>query len=242
MPIDELNPSLGWRGIRFALDNPAVLATQLRAMLRANQGLGNLRVMLPMVSDVSDVYLTHRLLQDLADELSGTSNATLPPLGIMIEVPGIVPLLPHLANHLQFVSVGTNDLTQYLLAVDRGNQRVSARFQTLHPGVLHALRNIVTVSRNLDLEISMCGEMAADPIAAVLLVGMGVDALSMSAFSLPKIRALIRELSLRDAAMLLERALAMQDAQSIRRMVEAELSELDLQTLWESSEPSLNSI
>lgn len=239
MPIDELNPSLGWRGIRFALDNPAVLATQLRAMLRANQGLGNLRIMLPMVSDVSDVDLTHRLLQNLADELSTTSGSTLPPLGIMIEIPGIVPLLPHLANYLQFVSVGTNDLTQYLLAVDRGNQRVSARFQTLHPGVLHALKDIVTTSRGLDLEISMCGEMAADPVAAVLLVGMGVDSLSMSAFSLPKIRALIRHLSFRDAAMLLERALTMQDAGSIRSMLEAELNRLDLQHLWKGADPAL---
>ncbi len=231
LPIDELNPSLGWRGIRFALDNPAVLATQLRAMIRANEGLGNLRIMLPMVSEVADVFHTHQLLRDLLHEIDSDGNIPMPPLGIMVEVPAVIPLLRHLVHYLQFVSVGTNDLTQYLLAVDRGNQRVAARFETLHPGVLHTLKHTVTVSRSLGFEVSMCGEMASDPIAATLLIGMGVDSLSMSAYSLPRIKALIRELSAQDAAKLLDRAMALKDGQSVRYMVQTELIRLESRSI-----------
>ena len=224
LSVPEDNPSLGWRGIRFSLDNLPVLVTQLRAMLRASHGLQNLRVMCPMVSSVAEVESVRTLLNSLVLELRSQGlDVASPPLGIMVEVPGVVPLLPHLTGMVDFISVGTNDLTQYLLAVDRGNPHVTTRYDHLHPAVLHSLAGICRVNRKLGFDLSVCGEMAADPVAVVLLLGMEVPSLSMNAFSLPRIKHLIRGLSLRRCKRLTNAALKLGNAAEIRDKVSGAL-------------------
>ena len=192
-PLDEENPALGWRGVRFALDNSAIFMTQIRAMLRASVGLDTLRIMLPMVSSVAEVESFTELLDNASAQLSEEGvEIRRPRVGIMAEVPAVASILPFLEGQIDFVSIGSNDLSQYVLAVDRNNARVSALFDHLHPAVLQSVEDIAHRAAGLDLEVSVCGEMAADPCAAVLLVGMGIGTLSMPAFSIPRIKWLIR--------------------------------------------------
>ena len=220
LPILEDNPALGWRGIRFALDNPAILVTQLRAMLRANFELGNLRIMFPMVGSVNEVREVRRMLDTIVAELSGQGiDAVVPPLGIMVEIPATVTLLPYLAPYIEFVSVGSNDLTQYLLAVDRGNPRVASHYDHLHPCVLRTLASIIRSAKKLQLQASVCGEMASDPLAVVILLGLGFNSLSLNAFGLARIRVLIRSISQQQAARLAKRALKAHDAALIRELL-----------------------
>jgi phosphotransferase system enzyme I (PtsP) len=177
-----------------------------------------------MISQVAEVTAVTELLNTTLDELAVSGEATpRPPLGIMVEVPGVLPLLPHLIDQLDFISVGTNDLTQYLLAVDRGNVRVASRYDSLHPGVLHSLVDIIKMCKRLKLDVSVCGEMAGDTVSVVLLVAMGFGSLSMSAASLPRIRRLIRSISMARAQELLAHALAMQDAVEIRMLIQEAL-------------------
>ncbi|OBX37586.1 phosphoenolpyruvate-protein phosphotransferase [Halomonas elongata] len=204
-PIDEANPFLGWRGIRVTLDHPEVLMVQLRAMLRASQGLDNLQVLLPMVTNVSEVDDALRLLERAISELGeeGVSVAR-PRVGVMIEVPATLYQLEALARRVDFFSVGSNDLTQYLLAVDRNNPRVAELYDACHPAVLSALSRLAVESRELGVPASVCGELAGDPAGALLLMGMGFEALSMNAPSLPKVRAAVRRVSLEAAQQLVE--------------------------------------
>ena len=225
LEFEEENPSLGWRGIRFALDNKAVFLTQLRAMLRANQGCGNLRILLPMVTRVDEVTASVELLEEALEQLRRSGVATArPPLGVMVETPAAAALLDHLAPYVDFVSIGSNDLSQYLLAVDRNNPRVASRFDHLHPAVLRTIAGVVTEARRLDLEVSVCGEMASDPLALVALVGMGIETLSLSSFSLPRIKFLIRHLSLAGARECLEDMLRLGDEKAVRDRAAAELT------------------
>ncbi len=229
-PIEEDNPFLGWRGIRITLDHPEIFMVQLRAMLRANHQLGNLRLLLPMVSNVSEVDEALELIERAREELSEELETPLerPPVGVMVEVPSAVYQAGALAKRVEFLSVGSNDLTQYLLAVDRNNARVADLFDSLHPAVLQALRQVVEEAHRFGREVSVCGEMAGDPAAAVLLLGMGMDSLSMTVSGLPRIKWVIRSFSRRQAAELLEQALAMEDAHSIRRHVNAALERAGL--------------
>ncbi len=229
-PIEEDNPFLGWRGIRITLDHPEIFMVQLRAMLRANHQLGNLRLLLPMVSNVSEVDEALELIERAREELSEELKTPLerPPVGVMVEVPSAVYQAGALAKRVEFLSVGSNDLTQYLLAVDRNNARVADLFDSLHPAVLQALRQVVEEAHRFGREVSVCGEMAGDPAAAVLLLGMGMDSLSMTVSGLPRIKWVIRSFSRRQAAELLEQALAMEDAPSIRRHVNAALERAGL--------------
>ncbi len=220
----EENPCLGWRGIRFTLDNAAIFMTQVRAMLRASVGIDNLHILLPMVSRVDEVTSFREILLDALGQLQAEGyRVAVPRIGIMVEVPGAITLLPFLARRIDFISIGSNDLAQYLLAVDRNNPRVSGMFDNLHPAVLHQVHHIIRTARHLDLPVSLCGEMAADPLAALLLVGMGIDTLSMSAYNLPRIKWLIRSISFEDAATILEKALMLEHEKEIRSMVKSEL-------------------
>ncbi len=229
LSIKEDNPALGWRGVRFALDNPAVLVTQLRAMLRADEGLGNLRVLVPMVSSVDEVMRVKQLIAERMEEVERSAPA--PALGIMIEVPGAIALIEHLAEQVNFLSVGTNDLTQYLLAVDRSNGRVSSLYDYLHPAVLHALELILQRARQAQLDVTLCGEMASDPIGATLLFGLGFRSLSMTAFSIPRVKAVIRRLSHREAERIAVAACAMARPAEIRQLVHDELVAMGLADL-----------
>jgi phosphotransferase system enzyme I (PtsP) len=231
-PIEEANPFLGWRGLRVTLDHPEILLAQVRAMLKANAGLGNLRIMLPMVSNVPEleealelVYRCHREL-----EQEGIT-APLPPIGVMVEVPSAVYQARALARRVSFLSVGSNDLTQYLLAVDRNNPRVSDLYHAFHPAVLEALHQVARAAIAEGKQVSICGELAGNPMAAVLLLAMGYDVLSMNATSLPRVKSAIRAITAVDAQTLLAEVLPMDSAQQIEARLESFLRERDLQQL-----------
>ena len=229
-PIEEENPFLGWRGIRVTLDHPEIFLAQIRAMIKANEGLGNLRIMLPMISNVGEVddalELIHRSHRELLQE---GYTQDLPPIGVMVEVPAAVYQARALARRVDFLSVGSNDLTQYILAVDRNNARVADLYHAFHPAVLHALKAVADAARAENKLVSICGELAGDPLAAVLLVGMGFDVLSMNATSLPKVKQAVRNISLYEAVEVLEEVLEMGTAAEVHERLEQSLFEHGLE-------------
>jgi phosphotransferase system enzyme I (PtsI)/phosphotransferase system enzyme I (PtsP) len=226
---DEDNPSLGWRGIRFSLDNKAVFLTQLRAMLRSDCGHGNLSIMVPMVTRVDEVDASIALLNEAIEQLRREGvTVRRPRFGVMIEAPAAVALMDHFASRVDFVSIGSNDLSQYTLALDRNNPRVANRFDHLHPAVLRTVATVVAEGRRLGLQVALCGEMASDPLAVVALVGLGIESLSMSSFNLPKIKYLIRHLSVEKARKCVEEMLNLPDEQSVRVRALAEVESIGL--------------
>ncbi len=232
-PIDEHNPFLGWRGVRISLAHPEIFLTQVRAMLRAAVDLNNLQIMLPMISGVSEVDELKMLIERAHDELLEEGCAvTMPRIGVMIEVPSAVYLVEELARRVDFVSVGTNDLTQYLLAVDRNNSRVAEIYDDLHPAVLRALDHVVRGARVFNRPVGVCGELAGNPLATILLMGLGVDSLSMSAGALMKVKWVVRSFSVLRARQLLQAALRMEDAQQVRRFMEGALDDMGLGGLF----------
>jgi len=229
-PIEESNPFLGWRGIRVTLDHPEIFLTQVRAMLRANEGLGNLRILLPMVSAIDELRASRELILRCHEEVvSEGCTAACPPIGVMIEVPAAVYLSDYLAEEADFLSVGSNDLTQYLLAVDRGNARVADLYQAFHPAVLAALAHIVKAAHAQDKTVSICGELAGDPRAAPLLVAMGFDQLSMNAGSLSVIKRVLGTFSTAELAALMPSLLSMRSAQEVAATLDAALSQRGLE-------------
>ena len=232
-PIDEQNPFLGWRGVRVSLDHPEIFLTQVRAMLRAAVDLTNLQIMLPMISGVAEVDELSLLIKRAHDELLEEGYAvSMPKIGVMIEVPSAVFLIEELARRVDFVSVGTNDLTQYLLAVDRNNSRVAGLYDDLHPAVLRALDQVIRGARVFNRPVGVCGELAGNPMATVLLMGLGVDSLSMSAGSLMKVKWVVRSFSVSRARQLVHAAMRMEDAQQVRRFMETALDEIGLGGLF----------
>ncbi|MDT8385514.1 MAG: phosphoenolpyruvate--protein phosphotransferase [Gammaproteobacteria bacterium] len=218
-PVVEDNPFLGWRGIRIMLDHPEIFLTQLRAILRANVYGNNLRLMLPMISDIGEVDESLELIGKAHGELKKEGvDIPYPSIGVMIEVPSVISLMAAIARRVDFFSVGSNDLTQYLLAVDRNNKRVAKLYTCLHPAVLSSIQQIVDVSRRLDKPLSVCGEMAGDPASALALVGMGVNNLSMSAGSLLRVKCTIRAFSRQQASALVGEALAMERFSDIHQL------------------------
>jgi phosphotransferase system enzyme I (PtsP) len=235
-PIEEENPFLGWRGIRVTLDHPEIFIVQARAMLRASEGLNNLQIMLPMVSNLDEVHratqIIKRALRELQDE--GLS-VVMPPIGVMIELPAAVYLTRALCKIVDFVSVGSNDLTQYLLAVDRNNTRVADLYSSFHPAVLYALQQVVDGAHAEGKTVSICGEMAGDPGAAILLMAMGFDILSMNASTLLRVKAVIRAVTLSSAKTVLADVMQMTDAASIRRAVDLALYNAGVDRLLRTS-------
>ncbi|MFC3607540.1 phosphoenolpyruvate--protein phosphotransferase [Stutzerimonas tarimensis] len=231
-PIKEENPFLGWRGIRVTLDHPEIFLVQVRAMLKASEGLNNLRILLPMISGLQELEealrLIHRAFAEVLDE--GT-DVQMPPVGVMIEVPAAVYLTRELARQADFISVGSNDLTQYLLAVDRNNPRVAALYDYLHPAVLEALQRVVNEAHTEGKPVSICGEMAGDPGAAMLLMAMGFDSLSMNATNLPKVKSLLRQVSLQDSRELLARVQQLDNPKIIQSTLQLSLRNLGLSRL-----------
>lgn len=231
-PITEDNPFLGWRGIRVTLDHPEIFLSQVRAMLKASEGLGNLRIMLPMISNIAELEIAQMLIYRAYDELLEEGySVQMPPIGVMVEVPAAVYQAKEFAARVDFLSVGSNDLTQYLLAVDRNNSRVADLYHSLHPAVLRALKKVVDDSHSEGISVSICGELAGDPAAALLLVAMGFDVLSMSASNLLKVKSVIRAISLEQAEQLLEEVMTFPDADSINRCLEGTFREAGLTRL-----------
>ena len=215
-PIEESNPFLGWRGIRVTLDHPEIFLTQIRAMLKANEGLDNLRILLPMVTAIDELRSARELILRCHSEvMSEGFSAALPPIGVMIEVPAAVYLAGPLAEEADFLSVGSNDLTQYLLAVDRGNARVAGLYQPLHPAVLAALSDIIDAAHHHNKSVSICGELAGDPRAAPLLVAMGFDQLSMNAGSLSVIKRVLSGFSRDELSQLMATLRPLRSAQEV---------------------------
>jgi phosphotransferase system enzyme I (PtsP) len=228
-PVSESNPFLGWRGIRITLDHPEIFLTQVRAMLRAAIGLDNLQLLLPMISSVAEVDEAKRLIGRAHDELLEEGYPVqMPPVGVMVEVPAAVYQAEALARRVDFLSVGTNDLTQYLLAVDRNNPHVARLYEELHPAVLRALLQVVAGARAYGREVGICGEMAGDPLAVALLMGMGVHSLSMGASSLLRVKWVIRSVSRTRARELLSSALQCEDADGVRRLMLEALEDVGL--------------
>lgn len=231
-PVEEPNPFLGWRGIRISLDHPEIFLTQIRAMLKAAAGRDNLQIMLPMISSVAEVDELLLLIQRAHDELEDEGAAVaMPKVGVMIEVPAAVYQIEEISRRVDFLSVGSNDLTQYLLAVDRNNPMVAELYSEMHPSVLRALIQIVKGAAVYNRPVSVCGEMAGDPLASVLLLGMGVDSLSMSAASLLKVKWVVRSFSRSRARHLLKAALRLEDAGKVRELMENAFEDMGLSGL-----------
>ena len=220
-PINEDNPFLGWRGIRVTLDHPEIFLAQVRAMLKANEGLGNLRILLPMISGVEELEESLVLMERCHEEvLAEGYSESFPPVGVMIEVPSAVYLATALAERVDFLSVGSNDLTQYLLAVDRNNARVADLYQALHPAVLSALQAIVSAAHGAGKTVSICGELAGDPRAVPLLIAMGFDQLSMSATNVPRVKKVVQTITERDALGVLAKIQGLHSAEQVMAVLD----------------------
>ncbi|MEI7812030.1 MAG: phosphoenolpyruvate--protein phosphotransferase [Ignavibacteria bacterium] len=219
--IKEPNPFLGWRGIRFLLDNEEIFKTQIRAVLKASVHK-NVKLMLPMVASMSEVINTKKLIQKCKDELKEEKvkfDAHLK-LGIMVEIPSAAVLAREFAKEVDFLSIGTNDLIQFLLAVDRGNDIVSVHYQEFHPAVIRTISHIIKDGQKHKAFVSMCGEMAGDTLAIPLLVGMGLDSISVSSASIPYIKRIIRTLSYKSARQLAEECLQLSTLDEITEKIE----------------------
>lgn len=235
-PIEEANPFLGWRGIRVTLDHPEIFMAQIRAMLRASEGLNNLQIMLPMISNVSEVEKAQELIKKAHRELTQEGvKVDYPAVGVMIELPAAVYQTAELARRVDFVSVGSNDLTQYLLAVDRNNPRVANLYSAFHPAVISALKQVVSLAKQEGKPVSICGEMAGDPGAALLLIAMGFEVLSMNASTLLKVKSVVRSVSMEVAKDLLEQVSELDDAQTIRSAIDMALYNAGVDRLLRTS-------
>ncbi|GAA5192321.1 phosphoenolpyruvate--protein phosphotransferase [Ferrimonas gelatinilytica] len=223
LPIREENPFLGWRGVRLSLDHPELFLGQLRALVRADQGLNNLQIMVPMISHLDEIRQCRRLLsrtvQELTEELAQPVRT--PPLGIMVEVPAAVLQLSNWLSEIDFVSVGSNDLTQYLLAVDRNNAQVGEQYDPYHPAVLSALE---MVARQCPVEkLSLCGELASELPGALMLLSLGYRRLSMNVNALGAIHYLIRHLDFAQLSALRQALLSAEDSKTVHRLLQAQL-------------------
>lgn len=221
-PVKESNPLLGWRAIRFCLSSRPIFQTQLRALLRASVH-GRLKIMFPMISGVGELEEALEALQSARDELDreGIPYDPAIPVGTMIEVPSAAVISDHLAQMVDFFSIGTNDLTQYTLAVDRGNERITDLYEPFHPGVLRLIRMVIDNAHAAGIPVSMCGEMASDPRAAVVLLGLGLDEFSMNAVGLPQVKQVIRSLSSQEAQSIAASVLTLRRSRDIETALEA---------------------
>jgi phosphotransferase system enzyme I (PtsI) len=219
-PAGESNPILGWRAVRFCLSRQDVFLTQLRALLRASVH-GNLKLMFPMISGADELEAVLGVLEQAKQELRARGQAfdEQIPIGIMIEVPSAAFTSDILARRVSFFSIGTNDLIQYLIAVDRENERIAYLYEPFHPGVLRLLKTVIDNAHAHGIPVGMCGEMAADPYAAVVLLGLGLDEFSMSSIAIPEIKRIIRSVTLAEAEELAGSILEMKSQREVDRCV-----------------------
>lgn len=225
MPKEE-NPFLGWRAIRVCLDQPDLFRTQLRALLRASAH-GDLRIMLPLVNDVDEVRRARALLEGEAERLrrEGIAYNSGVKLGVLVETPAAALDAVELARHSDFFSIGTNDLVQYTLAVDRTNARLASLYDPFHPSVVRQLHQVARVARAAGLEVSVCGEMAANPLGAFLMLGLDIASLSVAWTSLPEIKKAILEMRVEDARLAARKALAAPTSREVVRCLEEGLGD-----------------
>jgi phosphotransferase system enzyme I (PtsI) len=223
---DERNPFLGWRGLRYALAHRGILRTQIRAILRA-AAHGNVRILFPMVSDLDEVASVKEIVRSCAAELSGK---TLPrsggvPIGVMVETPSSVFLLDRIIEQADFLSVGTNDLIQFTLAIDRGNEMVAGEYELVQPSILRCLKTIADCAREKGTELSVCGEMAGNPLYTLLLVGLGYRKLSMGPTMIPLIKSIVAGSSLAEAERLASAALGHSSKEELTKFVRERMTD-----------------
>jgi phosphotransferase system enzyme I (PtsI) len=218
------NPALGLRAIRYCLRQPDMFRAQLRALLRAAPH-GNLRIMFPMISGIVELRAAKRALYEARDELVKEGREVdVPPIGIMIELPSAAMVADRLARECEFFSIGTNDLIQYTIGIDRQNKDVAYLYRPLHLSVLRMVKNVCDAGRSAGIPVSMCGEMAGDPVNALVLIGLGVTELSMNGPSIPFVKRVVRAARASDAQALVDRLLALTAADEIEREVKAEMA------------------
>ncbi|MBI4726829.1 phosphoenolpyruvate--protein phosphotransferase [candidate division TA06 bacterium] len=219
-PLSEANPFMGWRAIRFCLDRPEVLKTQLRAILRAS-AFGKVKIMLPMICCLSEVISAKQLIAGVKQELSSQGLKFDPEcqMGIMVETPSAALTSAQLAKEVDFFSIGSNDLTQYTLAVDRSNQKVAKLYDPFNPAVLRLIREVSEQGHRAGIWVGMCGEMCADPLAMPLLLGLGLDEFSMNPASVPEIKRMIMHLSVDECRKVAANVMEESDPAVIRRML-----------------------
>lgn len=221
---EHVNPALGLRAIRFCLREVEIFKSQLRALYRAST-FGKLRVLLPMISSVEEVRQTKKLIEEVQQELTNTKQPfdKTVKLGIMIEVPSAVLIADILAKEVDFFSIGTNDLIQYGLAVDRTNENVSYMYTPLHPAVMRMIKQTVDAAKNANIDVTICGEIAADPMYTLLLLGFGLDAMSMNATSIPRAKRIIRSVEHKKATSLLNRIMQSTSVEESEQIIKAEV-------------------
>jgi phosphotransferase system enzyme I (PtsI) len=219
--MEEENPALGLRAIRYCLKKPEVFRTQLRAILRA-AAFGNVRIMFPMISSCEEIYEAKRMLDEAAAALEkeGIPHKREIPVGVLIEVPSAVIMADAMADLVDFFSIGTNDLIQYALAIDRGNRDVAHLYSPLHPAIIRMLKHIADVGKDKGIKVAMCGEMAGDPFHIPILLGLGIDELSMNPQSIPAVKSMIRSLRIEDARHLIKEILKKATAKEIMNMLQ----------------------
>ena len=222
---DEPNPAMGLRAVRFSLKERRLFKTQLRAILRAS-AFGRVRLMFPMISGVAEIRACKDLLAEARAELvaEGIDFDPHMPIGIMIEIPSAALIADLLAREVDFFSVGTNDLIQYCLAVDRSNEHVAYLYEPLHPAILRALQAICRAARQAGISVGMCGEMAADPLYTLILLGLGFDELSMNPPSIPRVKEILRLVRREEGELLLTELLSLATASEINRRLDAEMN------------------
>jgi phosphotransferase system enzyme I (PtsI) len=223
----EMNPFLGWRAIRVCLAHRDIFRTQLRAILRAS-ACGNVRIMFPMISGLEEVVEAKQVLEEARSELraQGIPFDEACPVGVMIEVPSAALVADQIAEEVQFFSIGTNDLVQYAVAVDRSNERVAYLFDALHPGVLRLIKGTIEAGHRRGIPVGMCGEMCGDPLSAILLLGLGLNSFSMSPSVIPEIKRMIRSISLSDARSIASEAMTCKTPAQVRSYLQDALQGL----------------
>ena len=226
LPKEE-NPFLGWRAIRVCLDRQEILRTQFKALLRASK-YGKIKIMLPMIIDIEEVRKAKKILEECKAELreKGIEFDENIMLGIMVETPAVAFRAKYFSRECDFFSIGTNDLTQYTLAVDRGNEQIANLYDTYNPAVLQAIKMLIDGAHAGGINISMCGEFAGDENAVPLLFGMGLDSFSMSGISIPKVKKIMMKLTKTDCEKLVEDALELSTAEEIKKLVKEFISKL----------------
>ena len=216
----EANPFLGYRAIRFCFENPHIFNTQLNAMLKASY-FGNAAIMIPMISSIDEIIKVKKILAELKNILfkKGIKYKKYIKIGAMIEIPSAALTIDDIAKEVDFISIGTNDLIQYTLAVDRNNPKISHLFDPFHPSIIRIIKKIIDIAHKNNIEAHICGEMAADPMATILFVGMGADELSMSSIAIPEIKKLIRSVNYSDARLLVNKIIKMKNSIDIKNEV-----------------------
>ena len=225
----EMNPFLGYRAIRISLNRPDIFKVQLRALLRAS-AFGDIHIMYPMIASVEEVKQANAMLDECKEELTAEGkefNRDIK-VGIMIEVPAAAVISPILAKYVDFFSIGTNDLCQYTLAVDRMNEAIGSLYQPLHPGVLRLIKHVIDASHEQGKFTGMCGELASDPVATMILLGLGLDEFSMTASSIPLIKNILRSVSKAECEEVANKALTMDTAEEITGYAKSVLIEKGL--------------